>query len=105
MITCLEEVDLAVRNEVNNAVFECQPARPGSCQPVFQRFGFSDSKERFAQHRFNKIQCPDRNPPILLDPEAQILNKLRMENRETLNPAAAFGPTLFCQARLPCAEW
>src|SRR6266508_2248364 len=82
MIPGLEKVNSVIRDEVNDAMFLRQPARPGSGEEVLQRFGLPDSREGFTEDCFDEIEEPQSHLSIISDPELEILPKPRMEDRK-----------------------
>lgn len=104
MITRLQEVHPAVGDQVNKAVFLSQSARPNSPQHVLQRLWFAYSNERVAHYSFNKVKRPERNPSILVQPKAKILDELRLKHSKALRLEQTLALTLFSQAQLPCVE-
>lgn len=103
MVTCLQEVYLTVPDEVDDAVFLCQPSRPNSCQHVFERLGFSNAGKWLAHQGLDEVKRPDRDAPIFIDPKAKILDELGMKYCQPLGFELEPAFTLLAQVQLPCA--
>lgn len=56
MISGLEKVDPVVPNEVDEAMFLGQAARPGSREQMFQGLRFPDAGEGLSKDRFEKAK-------------------------------------------------
>ena len=79
VIPRLDEVDLLLFDQVDDAVFLRQPTRPCSSRKVFQVLRLTKPGERVSQSVFHYIKGPKRGLAINLNPIAQILDELRME--------------------------
>ena len=56
------------------------PPRPRTREKMLQRLGFTDPVERIAKHGLDKIQDPQGDLTIDLDPSTQVLAKLCVED-------------------------
>ena len=81
MIARLDEVDLLLFDQVDDAVFLRQPTGPCPGRKVFQMLRLANPSKRVSQSVFHYVQSPKRSLAINLDPVAQILDELRMEYR------------------------
>jgi hypothetical protein len=68
-------------------MFLSESTRPASCEYVFERLRFSDSRERIAQDAFHEFECAERNLTVGFDPIAKVLPELRVEYSLSLNVA------------------
>jgi hypothetical protein len=104
VIPRLEKVDPVVADEINDAVFLCQPARLGSGSQVLERLGLSDPGKRIAKNRHDQVQCPKRDLSIGLDPVLEIFSELRLKNGGAARRAVALliAPS---QVRSPVGAW
>jgi hypothetical protein len=59
----------------------CEAARPTAGKIMFQSLGFAYAREWISKNRFDNIEGADRNSAVGFNPVAQVLPKLRMENR------------------------
>lgn len=80
MIPGLEKVDPVVRDEVDHAMFLGQASRPGAGKDMFQGLGLPDPREWLSQNRLDELEQAQGDLSIVLDPELQILTKLRMKD-------------------------
>jgi len=62
-----------------------QAARPSTGGELLQRLRFADPFERIPQDRIDDIERAQRDAPVRIHPESQILAKLRMENRDAFS--------------------
>jgi hypothetical protein len=76
----LEKVDLFLFDQVDEAVFLRQPAGPCASRQVLQVLRLTDSSEGVSQGILNYVKRPKRGLAIDLNPIAQILNELGMED-------------------------
>ena len=79
MIPRLDEVDLLLFDQVDDAVFLRQPARPCPGRKVFQMLRLANPSKRVSQSVFDYVQSPKRSLAINLNPIAQIFDEFRME--------------------------
>jgi len=81
VVPTLEEVDSTSRDEVHDPVLLRESPGPNSRPQILQRLRLCAAPVRIAEHGFDEIQHAGRRFPICLDPEAEILPKLGVENR------------------------
>ena len=91
VVTSLKEIDDLVTGAVNQPVFLRNASRPTAREQVFEWLRLACALEWIAHYSFDEIQHPERCDPVGLDPIAQILSKLGMEDGEpvTLAPHRA----------------
>ena len=70
VIAGLDELDPVVEDEVDDAVFLGEPARPRSLQLVSQRLGPADSAEGLPHDRFDQIESSERDSSLGRNPIA-----------------------------------
>jgi len=96
----LQELDSITPDEVHEAVFASESARPGACEVVLQRFGLAESCEGFAKYGFDEFQRADGDVSVLSDPIEQVFAELRMEDRLARTRRLAGRISLFRQGRV-----
>ena len=96
MIPGLEEVDTVVADEVNEAVFLGETARPDTGGEILERFRLADAAEGIAHDRFDQVEGAQGHLSVGFDPVVQVVTEFRLENG-----LATFTP----QGRCPCAVW
>lgn len=84
MVTRLQKMHVFVSHAINDAMLLRQTPRPCPGGKMLQRLGLSDAGERFAKNRFDELQCTSGDPAVVRDPVAEIVSKLRVNNREPL---------------------
>jgi hypothetical protein len=70
MVSPLQEVDPAVRYQIDNSVFLGKPSGPGSTGKEFQGFGFPDPRKRIAKDGFYEVESAKGHLLIRLDPKS-----------------------------------
>jgi hypothetical protein len=80
MIPGLQKINPIVRDEVNDPMLLGQAARPGPRENVLQGLGLPDPRERLSQKRLDELEQAQGDLSIVLNPELQILTKLRMKD-------------------------
>lgn len=83
MVTPLQELDPIALYQINASVLLGYAPRPDVGAKVFQRFRLADTLERISQYRLHKIKQPLCGAAIGVDPVAQIIEKLRMADRQS----------------------
>lgn len=83
MVTPLQELDPIALYQINASVLLGYAPRPDVGTKVFQRLGFADTREGISQCRLHEIKQPLCGAAIGLDPVAQIIEKLRMADRQS----------------------
>jgi len=85
VVASVEKVNALFRSAVNETVLlrDTPPLASGKC--VSERFGFTESLEGVAQHRFNQVQHSDCYIAVGLEPIAKILPELELEDSEPSN--------------------
>jgi len=68
MVASLQEVAALFFDEVDEAMFLRDSARPYARTEAFQRLRFAFASERIAYHGFDQAKDPQSNLSILLDP-------------------------------------
>jgi hypothetical protein len=84
VISGLQEIDLLVGNDVDDAMLLSQASRPRAGSEVFERLRFSDSRKRLAHHRLYDLQNAQCDLTILRYPEAKIFAELWLEDSLTI---------------------
>lgn len=80
MIPRLKKVDPPLTNKGDQPMLLCNTPRPDTRPQIFQRLGLANADERFADDRLDEIENAKRHRPIGLNPVAEILSKLRVED-------------------------
>lgn len=92
MVPCLQQVDRFITDPIDEPMFLGNPSGPTAAEDMLQRLGLSDARERIAKDSIDKVQDPQANRSLVLDPEAKILKKLRWKDRDpftlALHPAS-----------------
>ena len=81
MVSRLQEIDTASGDQVHQPVLLGKPPRPRAGGQEPERFWLAYAFERVAHDGCDEIQGSKRQPAIRFDPEAQILEELRLEDR------------------------
>lgn len=81
MIPRLDEVDLVLFDQVDDAVLLRQTTGPRPSRKILQMLRLADSRERVPQSVFHHVEGAKRSLAISLNPVAQVLNELWMEDR------------------------
>jgi hypothetical protein len=80
MIARLKKVDPTLTNKVDQPMLLRNAPRPDTRPQIFQRLGLANADKRFTDDHFDEIEDPKRHRPIGLNPMAEILAELRVEN-------------------------
>lgn len=80
MVAGLQEINAIGTDPVHDPVLLGQSARPYPWGQVLQRFRLPDSRKRISDNGLNQIKRAQRSPPVSLNPVAEILNELRVED-------------------------
>ena len=87
MVPRLEAVERLATDEVDDAVFLRQTARPGARRELLQGLWFTDALEGIANDRLDKVKGAERDPSIRFYPVPQVFAELRVKNRFALAPS------------------
>lgn len=99
MIPRLQEIDPVSTDEVHHTVLLCEATRPCAGCEIFQGLWLADPPKRISQSGFDKIERPQGNLAIHLDPITQVFAELRMKYRVAFSSSRSDGLTLFDQAQ------
>ncbi len=97
MIAGLKKVDKTLAHEVNDAVLLRQPPRPRASELILQWFRLADAHKRIPESRFDDVESAQRRSTIALDPESQIVEKLRVEDGQTPRCHSAVSALFVCE--------
>lgn len=97
MIAGLKKVDKTLAHEVNHAVLLRQPPRPRASELILQWFRLADARKRIPEGRFDDVESAQRRSTIVLDPESQIVEKLRVEDGQTPRCHSAVSALFLCE--------
>ena len=91
VISGLQEIDCFIGDPIHQTVFLSDSSRPTAAEHVFQWLGLSGTFERISHDRVNKVEDPQRDRALVLNPEAEILKKLTLKYRDpfSLSPHPA----------------
>jgi hypothetical protein len=93
VIPCLKEIYPAFTDQIHDTVLLGQPPGPSPSGEMLEWFRFANTTKWVTQNRFDQRQRTESGPPIGLDPIAQVLAKLWMKDRLTLDRARCAPPT------------
>ena len=93
VIPRLQEIYPAFTDQIHNTMLLGQAPGPSPSGEMLERFGFANTTKRVTENRFDQRQRTESGPPIGLDPIAQVLAKLWMKDRLTLDRAGCAPPT------------
>ncbi len=105
MVTGLQEINSVLADQINNAMFFCQPPGPRAARKVFERFRLPDALKRLVRDRLNQIQRAKRHLTVGLDSKSEILGKFRLKDRGTSSGRAGAEPISFPQAPIHAEAW
>ncbi len=83
----------AFTDQIYNAVLFGQPPGPSLSSEMLERFRFANTTKRVMENRYDPRQRTENGPPIGLNPIAQVLAKLWVEDCLTLDRARYAPPT------------
>ncbi len=89
----LQEIYSAFTDQVHDAVLLGQTPGPSPGGEMFERLRFAKTTKRISQNGFDQRQRTQGDPPIGLHPMAQIVAKLWMKDRLTLDRACCASST------------
>jgi hypothetical protein len=84
MISALKEIESPFSNQIHESVFLGDSTRPQVRPEVFQGFRLTNSAKRVASDRFDDVHDLECDPPIGLDPEAQVFSEFVLKEDASL---------------------
>jgi hypothetical protein len=85
VISGLQEINCFIGDPINQSVFLSDTSGPTAAEHIFQWLGFSRAFERISHDCINKVEDPQRDRALVLNPEPEILKKLNLKYREAFN--------------------
>ena len=79
VVSSQEEVYSLRGDTIDQPMLLCDAARPAPRKSEFQGFRFPGTVKGIADDGLNQIEDPDGDVTLVLDPETQVLNELRLE--------------------------
>ena len=88
MVARLQEVNRILLDQIDDSVLVSQPSRPHVRAQSLERFGLSNTDERIAEDRLNKIEQPQCELAVRSHKVDEIVEKLWLKHRDAV--AAGF---------------
>src|SRR5579883_3087490 len=87
VISGLQEIDCFIGDPVDQAMFLSDSSGVTAAEHISQWLGLSGTYERVSHDRVHEVEDPQRDRPLVLDPEAEILKKLGLKYRDPFSRA------------------
>jgi hypothetical protein len=84
VVSSLKKINGFVPDSVYQPVFLSDAPGPTTGEQVLERLRLARALERVAHYRFHQVKHPDCRAPVRFDPIAEVLPKLKVENRQPL---------------------
>lgn len=80
MIPPLQKIDAVIADEIDNPMFLGETAGPKAGGKILERFRLADADEGITHDGLDQVEGTERHLAVSLDPVAQIVTELRLEN-------------------------
>lgn len=80
MISSLKKINPVIANEVNEAMFLGETARPDSGGKILKRFGLANASKWITHDGLDQVERSHGSLTVDFDPVAKVFPKFRVEN-------------------------